>query len=149
MEHVPDPQRMVGEIARVLRPGGAVILSVPFHEPLHEVPYDFYRFTPFSLRKLFEAHRLCVVEIHNRGGSIRASSYLLSSFLYRRFGATGYPGEMRTRPVVGPLMAAVCAAIQLLGAFFDGLARDDYDTIGFVVLAHKQADAVAREAAQA
>lgn len=54
LEHVPDPRAALAEIHRVLEPGGKAFLSVPFFWMLHEVPYDEFRFTPFSLERLLE-----------------------------------------------------------------------------------------------
>src|SRR5436190_14960421 len=41
MEHVPEPKDFLNEIYRVLKPGGVLIMTVPFMVPLHEEPYDF------------------------------------------------------------------------------------------------------------
>ncbi len=54
MEHVPEPQIMLDEIYRVLKPEGTLILTTPFLVPLHEQPYDFFRYTPFALRYMLE-----------------------------------------------------------------------------------------------
>jgi SAM-dependent methyltransferase len=60
---VPEPAQVVREIARVLRPNGYVILTTPLYYPIHEEPYDFFRFTPFGLRHLFETAGLEVTRI--------------------------------------------------------------------------------------
>ncbi|MFT6136972.1 MAG: SAM-dependent methyltransferase [Salibacteraceae bacterium] len=52
MEHVPDPEKFLSEIYRVLRDGGVAIITVPFLVPLHEQPFDFYRYTEYSLKNL-------------------------------------------------------------------------------------------------
>jgi SAM-dependent methyltransferase len=52
MEHVPDPMNFLSEIHRVLSKDGVAIITVPFFVPLHEKPYDFYRFTEFALQDL-------------------------------------------------------------------------------------------------
>ena len=53
LEHVLDPQTVVAEIRRVLRPGGLVYAGTPFMQQVHEGPYDFTRFTESGHRYLF------------------------------------------------------------------------------------------------
>ncbi len=55
LEHITDPAAAVAEFRRVLRPGGAVLCTVPFMQPYHEDPEDYRRFTPTGLRQLFAA----------------------------------------------------------------------------------------------
>lgn len=68
LEHVSNPFRVVNELFRVLRPGGKVIMSVPHLSRLHEEPYDFYRYTHYGLRHLFEGAGFEIVELIPRGG---------------------------------------------------------------------------------
>lgn len=49
LEHVKTPQEGVNEVHRVLKPGGTLYLSTPFIFPLHDEPYDFYRYTKYGL----------------------------------------------------------------------------------------------------
>lgn len=55
IEHVRDPRRMVQECARVLKPGGHLVLSGPFWWPLHEEPHDYWRFTRHGMAELLRA----------------------------------------------------------------------------------------------
>lgn len=48
-EHLPQPHKLFNESYRVLKPGGFLILTAPFHWPLHEEPYDYFRFTRYGL----------------------------------------------------------------------------------------------------
>src|SRR5215469_583796 len=52
LEHVRDPQRVVCEMYRVLRPGGYLHIVTPFCHPFHEYPKDFRRFTLDGLKLL-------------------------------------------------------------------------------------------------
>lgn len=52
LEHIPTPQQLIDEIARVLRHDGNHILNVPFVYPLHEAPYDFFRYTRYALERM-------------------------------------------------------------------------------------------------
>lgn len=54
LEHLSEPQTMINEAFRILRPGGRVFLSVPFQWHVHEAPYDFYRYTCYGLEYIFK-----------------------------------------------------------------------------------------------
>jgi SAM-dependent methyltransferase len=45
LEHVRDASAVLASIARVLKPGGVLLLSVPFLYPLHDAPHDYRRYT--------------------------------------------------------------------------------------------------------
>jgi len=52
LEHVPEPQRVVDEVFRVLKPGGQAFFYVPFLYPYHESPDDYFRFTKSGMAYL-------------------------------------------------------------------------------------------------
>lgn len=52
LEHVRDPNRVVKEIKRVLRPHGVVYVDVPFLQHYHQDPEDYRRYTITGLRQL-------------------------------------------------------------------------------------------------
>lgn len=68
LEHVRDPARVLAELARVVRVGGTICLSVPQADPEHEQPFDFFRFTTFSLQMLASSAGLEVLELRKKGG---------------------------------------------------------------------------------
>lgn len=54
LEHVEHPEMVLDEITRVLKPGGTLILSIPFNWGIHADPYDFQRFTDQKLKIMLE-----------------------------------------------------------------------------------------------
>jgi len=53
LEHVLYPERVIGEIHRVLRNGGLVYSEVPFMQQVHEGAYDFTRYSLSGHRRVF------------------------------------------------------------------------------------------------
>ena len=82
LEHLLDPDTAIGEIARVLKNGGLLFLTVPFLHPLHEIPYDFSRFTEFSLQKKFRNHDMEIIVLKRRGNFIVLSITLMEYYLF-------------------------------------------------------------------
>ncbi|MCK1317387.1 MULTISPECIES: class I SAM-dependent methyltransferase [unclassified Bradyrhizobium] len=81
LEHIPVPLDLCKEIARLLSPGGKLLVSVPFYYPLHEAPFDFYRYTEFALRRLMLEAKLNVIGLDPLGGSFEVIADVLSKNL--------------------------------------------------------------------
>ena len=61
LEHVPNPEKIVAEMYRVLRPGGALYIVIPFVYPFHASPNDFYRWSAVGLRELLKEGEIEVI----------------------------------------------------------------------------------------
>ena len=68
MEHLCEPQIMLNEAFRILKPGGGMVLQVPWQWWIHEAPYDFFRYTPYGLKYLFEKAGFGDVVVEPQGG---------------------------------------------------------------------------------
>jgi SAM-dependent methyltransferase len=69
LEHLWNPVEVMKDLARVLRPGGKVILNTPFNYWVHEAPHDYFRWTRFAIEGLATRAGLQVVERIPCGGS--------------------------------------------------------------------------------
>lgn len=70
LEHVRRPPVFLAEARRVLRRGGRLVVTVPFSARWHYVPDDYWRFTPSSLRDLFEEAGFEQVAVYPRGNEL-------------------------------------------------------------------------------
>ena len=68
LEHINNPSVVLDEIVRVLKAGGTLYLTVPMYWYVHYAPFDFWRFTPYSLMGLCKSHGLIPTYLHRRGG---------------------------------------------------------------------------------
>ncbi|EKB48719.1 class I SAM-dependent methyltransferase [Cecembia lonarensis] len=68
MEHLCEPQIFVNESFRILKNGGVFVLQVPFMWHVHEEPFDFFRYTEFGLKYMFEKAGFTNIEIEASTG---------------------------------------------------------------------------------
>lgn len=128
LEHVRDPFALFNQVSRVLKDGGYLILTAPQSWPLHEEPYDFYRYTRFGLSELAKRNGLNVVIIKERGGGIAAIGQLTAAILYDIFG--------NRRITRAPVKIAAAPFLSLC-RFIDKMLYYPKLTLGYLVVARK------------
>jgi SAM-dependent methyltransferase len=69
LEHVPKPEQLWKEMARILSRNGKIIMNVPFYYWLHEGPHDYYRYTEFVLQRFVEISGLRLIKLEPIGGA--------------------------------------------------------------------------------
>lgn len=52
LEHVYESRNLLKSIARIVAPGGSVVITVPFLLKVHQAPFDFARYTPYFIEKM-------------------------------------------------------------------------------------------------
>ncbi|MBA3953879.1 class I SAM-dependent methyltransferase [Candidatus Dependentiae bacterium] len=72
LEHVPYPIEALKEMARILKPGGKLLLTAPLGSGLHQMPYHFYGgYTPEWYRFFCDKFDLEIIEIIENGGTFK------------------------------------------------------------------------------
>ncbi len=141
IEHVPQPERVITEFARLLRPGGTLILSAPLGAFLHQEPYHFYGgFTPHWYEKYLKENGFTIESIEPNGGFFR----LLGQEL-RRFCGLCSPRSIFKKGLIKGLGATVIWICMLPASFLfpvfapwlDSFCLDSTITIGYHVVAFK------------
>ncbi len=87
LEHVQDFQYLVNEIHRTAKPGADVIVTIPWSARYHYIPYDYFRYTPSSLKTMFAS--FSKVKIRNRGTDFTVVGSKIIVIFFRNF----FPGE--------------------------------------------------------
>ena len=75
LEHLPEPQRAIDEMYRVLRPGGELLLTTRFLFPIHDAPHDYFRYTKYGLRHLLR--RFEIVELQEETDAVGTLAVLV------------------------------------------------------------------------
>jgi len=100
LEHIARPEQLFGEMARILAPGGRILMNVPFLYQIHERPNDYYRYTEFALRRFARTSELEVLTLRAVGGSPDVVADLLAKHL-------------QFVPLVGPFLAWSAQAVAI------------------------------------
>ncbi|MBD2345477.1 class I SAM-dependent methyltransferase [Anabaena subtropica] len=79
IEHIPEPEATLKELYRVLKPNGQLWLSAPFFYEEHGIPYDFYRYTQFGHKYLFEKIGFEIKKIERLEGYYGTLAYQLET----------------------------------------------------------------------
>lgn len=81
LEHVPNPFMAVGEINRILKKNGILLISVPHMWPIHEAPHDYLRFTAFGIKYILEENNFEIISIAPSGGILTYFGHTLSTVI--------------------------------------------------------------------
>jgi len=132
MEHLRDPQMFLNEAFRILKPGGAIILQVPFMWFVHEAPYDFYRYTSYGLQYMFEKASFKDICIYPQTGF-----WVMWTLKFNYQSTRLIRGPWPIRKLIAFIMHGIWAVDQRIAPWLDKYWKCADETAGYFVLAKK------------
>lgn len=136
LEHIRGTAKFLGELRRVLAPGGLLILTVPFAARWHFVPRDFWRFTPSGLEYLLTDAGFRNVHVYARGGALAVACYKVLGLIFLMLAGGGRQGITAwVSRAVGVALLPVGVLAVLLGNAGIRATCAPEDTLGYTVLA--------------
>ena len=130
LTYLPEPVRMIHEAHRVLRPGGVLILEFTQMVPLHDEPWDFFRFPRYGAEHLL------------RQGGFEPLEYLPIGGLWARVGLSMIAGLNRvnrgpTRILTELPVRLLYVVVQLWAEVMDRLFFDPREVLSHLVVARR------------
>ena len=93
LEHIFNPDEILRELNRVLKPDAKALITVPFSWNEHEAPYDYARYSSFGIKHLLEKNGFKIIEHIKSGNFARVNfqNWALYFFeLFKKNGRAGY-----------------------------------------------------------
>lgn len=138
LEHVNDPFQVIGEIGRVLKPGGRFYLSAPQAWHQHQKPHDFFRYTSYGFNHLLEQSGMRILEIRPMGGYFWFLSFNLQMLHFWLFPPVKKRWQWWVQlPFQLAVQAIFFIALPLILFYLDRIDTVKDHTMGWVCIAEK------------
>lgn len=134
LEHTPNPEQLLSELYRVLKDDGIIIATVPFIYPLHSEPYDYFRFTKYGIKTLFEKN-FEILSLANKTYFFSAWAQMLILHLW--FPIKNIKNKFFYLLAGLPTLLLI-SIIQVAAILLDSVSKDKKFTTGYSVVARKR-----------
>lgn len=134
LEHLYEPQVFLNESFRILKKNGSMLLQVPWQWRLHEIPHDYFRYTPYALKDMFTKAGFNEVKIEATCGFFTTCLLKINYFTHRWL-----IGPKITKWSIAIFLIPFWTLGQLLAPYLDRLDHDwKVETQGYFVVAKKK-----------
>lgn len=133
LEHLCEPQNMLNEAFRILKPGGNLVLQVPWQWLIHEAPNDYFRYTPYGLEYLCEKAGFTDIQVEAQSGFF-TTLFLKFNYFSRRL----VRGPKLFRLLAFTVLIPIWYMNQLIAPILDKLDGNwALETTGYYLIAKK------------
>jgi SAM-dependent methyltransferase len=137
LEHVRFTEHTLSEIHRVTRPGGNLILSVPFIYNEHGQPHDYRRLSQHGVRALLEDDWE-IQKVIPQGGIGSSAGALVLNWMQLELSLTG--PRILVALALLPVWIALTTVVNAAGALFDWIDRTGLFYGNVLVMATRRED---------
>ncbi len=133
MEHLCEPQSFLNETHRILKKDGVFVLQVPFMWHIHEEPFDYFRYTKYGLKYMFEKAGFKKIEVESSTG------FWVSWFVKLNYQLhTMLSGNSIKKKILRKFFKPFIRYNQKLAVYLDQkLVKNEKETQGYWVIAIK------------
>lgn len=135
LEHVIEPEKVVSEFFRVLRPGGTIFCTAPFVYPVHDAR-DFYRYSAQGMEALLSRHGFSVDEVIPLSGTGLTLAIMLNLYWFE----IGFMWNKWLYPVgllIRPVLWLVTALVNLGGWLLEKVLPSTHMSFNHLAIARK------------
>lgn len=137
LEHLPSTEDALCEISRVLRPGGSLIVQIPFLYPLHDEPRDYSRLTRYGFTALANKHGLDIQCCNAQGQPIETAALLTNIAITKV--VLGWIAQKKPAVIFSILAPIIILFINLLAKAISSLGQqDDFMPYSYQLVAKKR-----------
>lgn len=119
-EHIFNLPEILGELYRVLKPGGNMLITVPFVWDEHEIPYDFARYTSFGIRHILTEKGFTVIRETKTTNYVATLCQMWAAYVYQHI----FPKNKIARIALTPLFIT---PITLCGLIISSLLPTNFN----------------------
>lgn len=135
IEHITNPYQFFSEAARVVRPGGGIIMTAPFLYRIHpNKESDFFRILPGGYVEIALLNGLSVDSVETNSGfgttiAVLVNQYLIRIFLEQK--------KIISKIVISLFLPLIFVFINIFGWLIDSLGVDERFATRYLIILRK------------